>query len=93
MIVTNNQLGRGTGEKGDKISTIILSFVSFSPVSLPSDPYFFLFSCHTERQITPAQGNGAGWGRPVAAESTETRNEEVAREELGGGVWRQAEGQ
>ena len=68
MIVTNNQLGRGTGEKGDKISTIILSFVSFSPVSLPSDPYFFLFSCHTERQITPAQGNGAGWGRPVAKE-------------------------
>ena len=37
MIVTKNQLGRDTGEKGDKVSTVILSFVSFSPASLPSD--------------------------------------------------------
>ena len=60
MIVTNNQLGRGTGEKGDKVSTVILPFVSFAPVVFHLISSLFLFSYHTEKQITLAQGNGAG---------------------------------
>ena len=45
----------------------------------------FLFSCHTEKQVALVQWNGAGLGRPAAAEWIRTRDWEVARGEGGGG--------
>ena len=49
IIVINNQPGRGAGEGGNKGCTVILSFVSSSPASLPSDSCSFSSSLAIRR--------------------------------------------